>query len=144
MSFAINIWRLKTVIRWLVLVLSVWCASGRGAYAQKPQTPAGPSQVPVIDAEVGSCSVQFTVTDGAGAVVYNAKIRVQFAYGFLSLRKLDLEIGTNSDGKARFEGLPNKGRALRFQAGQDDRKGSAVYNPTQKCGTEHALIVLKD
>ena len=40
------------------------------------------------------------VTDLSGKPLYNAKIHVQIRYGFLGLRKLDLETGTNADGKA--------------------------------------------
>ncbi len=53
----------------------------------------------------------------AGAPVYNAKINVHIAYGFGSFHKLDLEVSTNADGKARFIGLPNRlKRALTFYA----------------------------
>ena len=84
------------------------------------------------------------VTDATGTPVYNAKIRVHIAYGFLHLRKLDLKIGTDSDGEARFEGLPNKGRALQFQAAEGDREGSASYKLTQTCGLDRTPIVLRD
>src|ERR1700691_2546751 len=76
--------------------------------AQTP--PVDPKTVPVIDAGIGPCSAEFTVNDASGAPVYDAKVRVQIAYGFMNLHKLDLEVGTNAAGKARFTGLPDKPR----------------------------------
>lgn len=59
--------RWRTLIRLLVFVLSIRCASVPGAYAQESQPPVVPSHVPVIDAGIGPCSLEFTVTDAAGA-----------------------------------------------------------------------------
>src|ERR1700693_1508164 len=70
--------------------------------------PVDPKTIPVIDGGIGPCSADFTVTDAAGAPVYDAKVRVHIAYGLMSLHKLDLEVGTNAAGKARFTGLPDK------------------------------------
>ena len=58
--------------------------------------------------ELGPCTADFTITHSADKPIYNAKIHVAIAYGFMSKRKTDLEVGTNADGKARFEGLPDK------------------------------------
>ncbi len=68
---------------------------------------ANSPEVPVVDAGLGSCRADFTVKDGSGKPIYNAKIHVIIKYGFLSKRKTELEVGTNSDGKARVTGLPN-------------------------------------
>lgn len=101
--------------------------------------------VPVIDGGIGSCSVEFTVTDKAGSPVYDAKVRVHIAYGFMRTHKLDLEVGTNVDGKARFTGLPDKVKeALHFRASQEDRKGGAVYDPTENCTSKQTVVILKD
>ena len=64
-------------------------------------------QIPVVDGGLGSCSADFTVKDGSDKPIYNAKIHVLIKYGFLSKRKTELEVGTNSDGKARMTGLPS-------------------------------------
>src|SRR5581483_85386 len=120
------------------------CVTGTAVHAHQAQATVAHNPVPVISGEIGTCSVEFVVTDATGTPVYNAKIRVHIAYGFLNLRKLDLEIGTNSDGEARFEGLPNKGKALHFQAAEGDREGRASYNLTQTCGPERAPIVLRE
>jgi hypothetical protein len=106
--------------------------------------PADPHAVPVINADLGSCSMEFTIKDSAGKPVYAAKVKVHIAYGFASAHKLDLEVGTNSDGKARFEGLPAKvKRPLRYEAFEGERQGMAVYDPADNCKAEHDMTIAK-
>ena len=113
--------------------------------ASAQQSP-DPHQVPVMDGEAGPCSVGFTVTDGKGAPVYDARIRVHMAYGFAGVRRLDLEAATNVDGKTQFKGLPEKvkGGTLTFRASQGKREGSAVYDPAKNCGGQQSSIVLSE
>lgn len=70
-------------------------------------TTANPAGINSIDGGVGSCRADFTVKDGASKPIYDAKIEVLLRYGFMNMRKTDLTVGTDSDGKARFTGLPN-------------------------------------
>src|SRR5262249_36092458 len=107
------------------------------------QTP-DPHAVPVMDGGAGKCSVAFTVTDGKGAPVYAAQINVHIAYGFASVRKLDLQVATNVDGKAQFKGLPEKvkDKTLMFRATEGNRDGSAVYDPVANCAGQQSSIVL--
>lgn len=65
------------------------------------------SDIPHVSADIGACRATFTVRDGSKKPIYNAKIDVTIHYGFMNLRKTDLEIATNAEGKARVEGLPN-------------------------------------
>jgi hypothetical protein len=98
--------------------------------------------VPVIDGGVGTCSAAFTVTDENAAPVYDAKIRVHVAYGFWYARKLDLEVGTNVDGKARFEGLPSRTKAgLNFTASKGDSLGTAFVDPNTTCKSELTITL---
>ena len=100
------------------------------------QTP-DPKSVPVIDGAIGPCSADFTVNDAAGAPVYNATIRVHIAYGFMYLRKLDLEVGTNANGKARFIGLPDRTKqGLFFHASEGSREASAFDDPAKTCKSD--------
>ena len=127
----------------LVLVISL---AAPHMLAQTKTTPADESKtVPVIDAALGSCTADFTVSDASGAPVYNAKIRVHIAYGFLSARKLDLEVGTNAQGKARFEGLPNKLKhgGLTFNAIHEDQEGSAFVDPSTTCKAQLTITLQK-
>jgi hypothetical protein len=67
-----------------------------------------PEDVPSVSAGMGPCTADFTVVDASNKAVYNARIHVKVKYGFMSKRDSDLDLGTNSDGKAHIEGLPNK------------------------------------
>src|SRR5580658_6061477 len=106
--------------------------------------PVDPKTIPVIDGGIGPCSAEFTVTDSAQGPVYAAKISVHIAYGFMYLHKLDLEIGTNASGKARFTGLPDRTKqGLFFRASEGAREGSAFVDPSKTCKAELTIILEK-
>jgi hypothetical protein len=109
------------------------------------QTPApDPKSVPVVDGAIGACSADFTVNDDAGSPVYAAKIKVHIAYGFMYARKLDLEVGTNADGKARFTGLPDRvKRGLFFEATESDRTAEAFDDPSTTCKNQFTVVLRK-
>jgi hypothetical protein len=117
----------------------------------KPDTapassPAQPSQVPVMDGGAGPCSLELTVTNAAdGKPVYAAKIKVHMAYGFGGFHRLDLEAGTNWEGKVKFTGLPSKVHfpPLEFQGSKDALVGTATYNPVTECQAKHDLVLDK-
>jgi hypothetical protein len=103
-----------------------------------------PHAVPVLDGGAGPCSADFTITDSAGAPVYAAKIKVHIAYRFGSFHKLDLELSTNVDGKARVTGLPNRvKRGLNFQASEGDRTGEAAVDPSTTCNATLTIPLQK-
>ncbi len=115
-----------------------------GAFSQTTPTRPNPKDVPVIDGGIGDCSADFTVNDPAGAPVYAAKIKVHIAYGFMYARKLDLEVGTNVDGKARFTGLPERVKhGLFFEASEGDRTASAFDDPATTCKTQFTVVLRK-
>lgn len=104
---------------------------------QAPQVP-----VPVVNAELGPCYANFEVTDGGGKPLYDAKIHVLIRYGFLSKRKMDLEVGTNSDGKARVTGLPQelkKNPVFRISYGGQSR--SVQYDPATNCHASYNIAL---
>jgi hypothetical protein len=106
--------------------------------------PPDPKTVPVIDGGIGSCSADLTVTDNATAPVYAASIKVHIAYGFMYLHKLDLEVGTNADGKARFTGLPDRTKqGLFFRASEGGREGSAFVDPAKTCKADLTIVLEK-
>src|SRR5258706_7116350 len=99
----------------------------------RQQTPNS-ADVPVAKGEAGPCSADFVVRDPSGKGVYDAKIGIQIKYGLMSLHKLDLTVGTNFEGKARVEGLPEqiKGSA-EFKISHADQSKTVTYNPTSNC-----------
>ena len=111
-------------------ILCAGLAAAIPALAQ--QSGAGPQTVPTMDGEAGPCSLELTVNGPDGKPVYAAKVKVHIAYGFGGFHKLDLEAGTNSDGKLKFTGLPARVHRppLEFQASKDDLEGVTTYDPS--------------
>ncbi len=60
--------------------------------------------------------------DVGGKPIYAAIVHVRIRYGFMGVKRMDLEVGTNSDGQARVEGLPAKGKPLTYDISQADRQ----------------------
>lgn len=102
------------------------------AVSQEPGAKTEPD-VAVISARLGPCAADFTVTDSDGAAVYNATIHVRIRYGFLGIKRMDLEVGTNSDGKARVEGLPDEARPLTYDITKDDKKATVFQDVSEMC-----------
>lgn len=102
----------------------------------------GQSAVPTVDGGAGPCSVEFTATDTNGAPVSNAQIAVHIEYGFLGAHKLDLQVATDSRGKARFVGLPDKtDSALFFEATKGSLRGVATDDPNTECEARHGIYM---
>ena len=115
------------------------------SYSASPvsQSP-NPKTISEVDADLGPCTADFTITDDAGKPVYAADIRVHIAYGFLSLHRLDLAVGTNADGKARFINLPAASKqGLFFRASEGDREGSAFDDPSKTCKAQFTITLRK-
>jgi len=127
-----------TAIAIFVLALTLSAA----AFSQT--TAPDPKSVPVVDGAVGPCSADFIVTDSTGAAVYAAKINVHIAYRFGSFHKLDLEVSTNADGKARFTGLPDHlKRGLTFYSSEGDRTGESFDDPAVTCKAQFTVALQK-
>jgi len=103
---------------------------------------ADTQEVPVVKAGLGPCAVDFTVEDGSHKPLYDAKIDVTIRYGFLSLRKTYLEVGTNGDGKARFEGLPSKvKKALEFRVRHGQLTKTITHDPADRCQASYTVVL---
>ena len=100
-------------------------------------------QVPVMDGGAGPCSLELTVSGPDGKPAYAATVKVHIAYGFGGVRRLDLQAGTNSDGKVKFTGLPARVHRppLEFQASKGDLAGIAVYDPATECEAKHGIAM---
>lgn len=99
-------------------------------------------QVPVVDGALGSCRADFTVKDNSDKPIYNAKIHVLIKYGFLNKRKTDLEVGTNSDGRASVTGLPNMPkRPLEFSIKSGTVEKTVSDDPSENCSAKFAVTL---
>jgi hypothetical protein len=135
--------RLPRILFAMSLTLSI-AGSAQTAAAPATDPKADSKNVPVVDGGIGPCTADFTVTDAAGAPVYGTTVKVHIAYGFMGVRKLDLEVGTNSAGQARMTGLPqNVKRGFFFEASQGDRAGTAFADPAVNCKAQFTIALQK-
>ena len=98
-------------------------------------------EVPALKAGLGDCSADFTVTDADGKPVYLATIHVRLRYGFMSLKRMDLEVGTNSDGRARVEGLPAKARPLNYEIVKDSMRRIVTQDLSTVCNGSYSVAL---
>jgi hypothetical protein len=127
-----------------LIIVTALAAISASASAQAPTSAAqpDPKAVPVIDGGIGPCSADFTITDANGAPVYAAKVKVHIAYGFANVRKLDLQVGTNIDGKARITGLPDRIKhGIYFHASEGNRIGEAFDDPANSCKAQFTITL---
>lgn len=110
--------------------------------AQAARLPTPAAEVPVVRADVGPCTADFAVTDNSNKPVYDAKIHVIVRYGFMGKRKQDLEIGTNSDGKARFEGLPQQvKKPMEFHVRSGQQIKTVTQDPAAECHASFTVVL---
>src|ERR1035438_4173113 len=74
------------------------------AQVSEAQAPATNEKVPTIQGNAGPCALELTVLGTDRKAVYAASVKVHIKYGFGGMRRLDLEAGTNSEGKGKFSG----------------------------------------
>ncbi len=111
-------------------------------FAQR-QTAKTPEQKPTeISADLGTCRVDFKVTDMVGNPIYDAKIKTVIRYGFLGKRKLSLGVGTNADGRARFIKMPEQVRdPLEFEITHGDDSVIMTWDPATNCEAEYPVLL---
>lgn len=129
------------VVLMVVLVFGCWCAAQNSSSQnqnnsanQKDAQSNSSEKVPEISGNLGGCSVEVRVIDSAGKPVYGAQVSVHMRYGFGGFHRLDLQIGTNSDGRARFVGLTERARMpLSFYADYHGRETVVPVDLRQTC-----------
>lgn len=110
-----------TAMRTLVLLLAL-------------SLPALAADAPKISADLGSCSADFHVVDASAKPIYNARIHTLIRYGAFGWHKLDLEIRTDSDGRASIINLPEvPKKPITFDVSNASATTTLPYDPTQQC-----------
>src|ERR1700686_5649314 len=101
--------------------------------------PGSKANAPVIDGGAGPCSLELTVLGADDKPVYNATVKVHITYGFGGFHHLDLQAGTDSDGKVKFTGLPSRVHRppLEFDATKDQLEGTVMFDPSAECEAKH-------
>jgi hypothetical protein len=109
------------------------------------QSQSHNEKVPVMDGGAGPCSLELVVSGPEATPVYAATVKAHISYGFGGIRRLDLEAGTNSDGKVKFTGLPARVHQppLEFHASKDGLEGVTVYDPSMECQAKHDIRLEK-
>jgi hypothetical protein len=110
-----------------------------------PSLAESSTDVPSISAGVGTCTADFVVVDAANKPVYDAKIHVKVNFGFMGKRNTDLQVGTNGDGKAHIEGLPNKMKKppLEYTIQSADRTKTVTNDPATDCHPNFNITLAK-
>lgn len=140
-SYVVSFYNLSMIPRALLAAAFVFSTIRMSA---QTATSPDPHSIPAVDAGLGDCSADFIITGPDNKPVYTAKVSTRVSYGFLNSHKLDLEVGTNIDGKARFTGLPaNLKHGLFFQAAEGDRTGNAFDDPSKTCKAQFAVTLRK-
>ena len=99
---------------------------------------AAAAEIPQLNAEAGPCWAEFRVTDAAKKPVYLAKIHTVVRYGFMSKRKTELELQTDSNGRGKFTGLPHDvKKPIEFTVTYKDMSKTVTHDPGTNC---HATI----
>jgi hypothetical protein len=98
-------------------------------------------EVAVLKAGLGTCTADFAVTDADGKPVYGATIHVKIRYGAMSMKRMDLEVSTNVEGKATIEGLPSKARPLVYDIEKAGSKATAQQNVVASCMASHQITL---
>ena len=129
-----------------VCCLAVFVCVCGAAFGANPQNQAAQNQstpaVPKIDGGVGSCTANFTIRDGANKPLYNAQITVELRYGFLNKRKTDLQVGTDSNGKANFTGLPTfPKKPLDFHIKSGTVSKTVTDDPSNNCNATFDVVL---
>jgi hypothetical protein len=132
----------------LCLVLACLLATARSQTIENPPSATSPgtkANPPVIDGGAGPCSLELTVLAADDKPVYKATVKVHITYGFGGFHHLDLQAGTNSDGKVKFTGVPVKvhNPPLEFDATKDQLEGTVTYDPSTECQAKHDVKLQK-
>lgn len=135
---------MNRALRVLCFVLIALVAGAQTQPNPSGQNSAG-SQAPAIDGSVGPCSLELTILGADTKPVYDATVKVHITYGMGGFHHLDLQAGTNSDGKVKFTGLPIKVHhpPLEFDAANNDLVGSLNYDPATECHAQHEIKLEK-
>jgi hypothetical protein len=131
-------------VRWLrwVCTVALLGLAAPGALSASPATEASQPDIPTVDAGIGSCRADFHVKDGTGKALYNAKIDITIKYGFMDMRKTQLEAPTNTNGQARFTGLPNfSKKPLEFVISSGTVSKTVRDDPASNCNAVYHVTL---
>jgi hypothetical protein len=117
-----------------VSILILLCALAYCPRTANSQGTAKAFSSSVISADLGPCSVLITVTGADSKPIFAAKMTTRIQYGPLSVKRLDLEAYTGSDGQLRITNLPESLKKPMYIHITKDELGDMVeFNPKLNC-----------
>ena len=115
----------------VLVLLSLVVVCPRLGSAQSAAAAVVPAE---ISADLGTCSALMTVTGSDSKPIYGAKVTTRIQYGFLGVKKLDLEAYTGADGKLGITNLPEVlKKPMYIYISKDDKQGVEEFNPNVRC-----------
>ncbi len=100
------------------------------------------SDVPKISADLGNCTADFHVVGADTKPVYNARIHTLIKHGAFSIRKIDLEVRTDSNGQASVINLPNYSKKpIAFDIGNGTATSSVEFSPEKECHAKYEVTL---
>lgn len=97
----------------------------------KAGSETGPAE---ISADLGPCSALITVTGADAQPIYGAKIATRVQYGFMGVKKLDLEAFSGADGKVKITHLPESlKKPMVIHVSQGEKSDEVEFKPDLRC-----------
>jgi hypothetical protein len=104
-----------------------------GAQTTEPTHPSAE-----ISADLGRCSALITVTGIDSNPVYAARVAARVQYGWMAMKKLDLEAFTGADGKVTISRLPaDLKKPMVIHISKGDKEETVEFKPNLRC---HAVF----
>ncbi len=114
-----------------LLTLSLLICYPNLAHAQSGTDAVPPTE---ISAEQGTCSALITVTGADSKPIFDAKVSTRVHYGFLALKKIDLETYTSANGQAKIVGLPEvPKKPIYIYISKGDKLETVEFKPDVHC-----------
>jgi len=103
----------------------------RSGSAQSATTSTAQAE---ISADLGTCSALISVTGVDLKPIFGAKITTRIRYGFMGVKKLDLEAFTGANGQIKITNLPKLlKKPMYIYINKDDKQEIVEFKPEVRC-----------
>ncbi len=114
-----------------LLILSLLIFHPSTGCAQSGTDAVAPTE---ISAELGTCWALINVTGADSKPIYDAKVSTRIHYGFMGLKKLDLETYTSANGQAKIVKLPEvPKKPIYIYVSKGDKLQTLEFKPDVHC-----------
>jgi hypothetical protein len=118
----------------IAMAVSMCCAAPASTAPIENAQSATPAVPAEISADLGSCSATINVTGADSKPVYAAKVTTRIRYGALSVKRLDLEAFTGTDGQVKITHLPEVlKKPMYIHVTKNDKDELVEFKPSERC-----------